>query len=305
MNSRFAAAVVACVLLTDALPALAQTSFPPLRRSELRVLDMRIDHVTDSDVFQGDRKFGNSQNTIISMSYVRPQWEHPSEYLPVRWDLGFHARRIEIQTPRGATMANTLQSVGLRVGAIAEFNRNTSLSFQMDPGLYSDIHDVNLSDVSVPFGLRLLFNPDEYDLTWFVGLHVNPRHEFPVIPEIGIRARVFHDWVLHLYLPNPRIVYELNDQWTFNIGAEWVGGAYNLSKTFGNEFERPDLNDTTVTYRDIRLMGGAKWWFDDDAYLSLNGGWSFQRRYTYDDVNDLVLTGKGAPFIQASIHTEF
>ncbi|MBG85951.1 MAG: hypothetical protein CMO80_03500 [Verrucomicrobiales bacterium] len=50
-----------------------------------------------------------------------------------------------------AQIANTLQSIGLRVGAIAQFTRRTAMSFQLDPGIYSDIHDGGIDDFSAPF----------------------------------------------------------------------------------------------------------------------------------------------------------
>jgi hypothetical protein len=305
MKLRTASLIVAGLIVADAAPLLAQTSFPPLRRNEFSVLDMRVDHVTDSDIYQGNRKFVASLNTIIEFQYVQPQWETGTEYLPVTWDVGMHARRIEIDVPGGAPIANTLQLVAARIGALAQITRRTSMSFQLDPGMYSDIHDVSAGDFSAPFGMRLMFDPHEHDLTWIFGLHINPRHQFAVIPEIGVRARIFYDWVLHLYLPNPRLTYEFHDDWTFNVGAEWIGGAYNLSKTFGDEFGRPELNDTTLTYRDIRVMAGVKWWFAEDSYLSLNAGWSVKRSYIFDDVKCLTLNGRGAPFIQAALHSEF
>jgi hypothetical protein len=305
MKLQTACFLVAGLILGDLAPLSAQTSYPPLRRNELSVLDMRIDHVTDSDIYQGTQKYTASLNTFIEFAYVQQQWETGTEYLPVTWDVGMHARRLEIDVPTGAPLANTLQSVAARIGAFAQFTRRTSMSFQLDPGMYSDIHDLSGDDFSAPFGMRLMFDPDEHDLTWVFGLHINPRHQFAVIPEIGLRARIFYDWVLHLYLPNPRLEYEVTDDWTFNVGAEWIGGAYNLSNSFGDEFGRPDLNNTTLTYRDIRVMAGTKWWFDEDSYLSLNAGWSVKRKYVYDDVEDLTLSGRGAFFIQAALHSEF
>jgi hypothetical protein len=169
----------------------------------------------------------------------------------------------------------------------------------VSPGLYSDFEQISGDDFNAPFigGVGYTVNPD---LQVFFSASVDPRRDIPVVGGPGVRWRFAEQWTLSLLLPRPQIQYRPSADWTFNIGAELLGGAYHLNPSYGRDNGLPAMDDQMATYREIRTGVGARWGGLKGFYASLESGWMIDRRFVLNDVR-LQFNGDGAVYGQLAI----
>ncbi len=272
---------------------LAQENIAPMRRHDTTVLRFDADKVLGSTLKSGGVSFGTTKTLTLGMDFLTPVW-HSGRW---QWDLGMEWKRREIDYRVNPGAPGVLQVFSMPVVASYEWNEVTTLSVKLNPGIYSDMEDLGLSDVNVPVGIRL-YHEYATEVLWFAGIQVDPFNEIPVIPDFGVRWRFWYDWVLDFGLPNPRIEYDFNDDWTGSVGLEWRGGAYRVSEVLPSSGGRAGTGDSTLTYRDFRVKAGLRYAWDEDSFLVLAGGYSLHRRFKFGDGNYQLTTG-GAPFVQA------
>ena len=58
----------------------------------------------------------------------------------------------------------------------------------------------------------------------------------------------------------------------------------------------PALNNDTVSYRELRAGGGARWQFSRALQLTVEGGYAWDRRFQFNRSN-VLLNGDGAPYL--------
>lgn len=281
------------------LQSLAQEVLVPNRRHDTSVFSVRVDDVRGANLTGGGVNYGKSRTMTVDLDVLTPV----NNRGPILWDVGFGWKRMEFAYHVESGNPGALQAVKVPIGASWELGEVTTLGVQIQPGVYSDSYDISLGDVNVPVGIRL-FHGHESDLMWMVGLQANAWHEFPVIPDIGVRWRFWYDFVLDARLPNPRLEYELSDRWTTFAGFEWLGGAYRVGRNNVASGGLPGTDDSTLTYRDQRINAGFRFAWDDESYVSLSAGYSLGRRFRYSRGGQLLKAG-GALFVQLGLHLEW
>ncbi len=287
----FLKTVLALVVLSGG-GATAQEMAAPLRREHLSSVNMMVDSVYTSQLRAGNVNYRATKSLTMDFSFLTPVYETARW----QWAAGMGWKRRELKYADQPPLPGVLQEATVPIVATVELAEFSTLALHAKPGLYSDNYDVGLSDVNVPVGVRL-FTEHSQELLTIVGLQLDWMNEIPIIPDIGVRWYFWYDWVLDFRLPNPRIEYEINDDWKIHVGIEWLGGGYRVSKYLGNSVGRPALNDSTLTYRDIRIKAGLEWSWQEDSFFAVSGGWSLKRQFVYGD-GDLQLSTRGAPFVQ-------
>ena len=279
--------------------AAAQEVVVPNRRHDTSVFSLRVDDLRGANLKGGGLNYGQSRTLTVDLDVLTPLGDTGA----ILWDVGFGWKRMEFAYHVESGNPGALQAVKVPIGASWELGEMTTFGMQIQPGIYSDSYDLGLNDVNVPVGIRL-FHRHDSDLLWMIGLQANAWHEFPVIPDVGVRWRFWYDFVLDARLPNPRLEYEISDRWTVSAGFEWLGGAYRVSRNNVAAGGLPGTDDSTLTYRDHRIKTGFRFSWDEENHVSLSVGYSLGRRFRYSRGGQMLKTG-GAPFVQLGLHTEW
>lgn len=272
--------VAGLVVLGTVTSVRAQENGPPLRRHDTTILQVETDVVIGASVKAGSVNFGPARTWTIGTEFLTPvttagHWQ---------WDMGLEFTRREFKYRVNPGAPAVLQIISIPMVASYDLNEATTIGVKLNPGLYSDVYDLGLSDFNMPVGVRL-YHEYAYDVMWFAGFQVDLLNEFPVIPDFGLRWRFWYDWVLDVGLPDARIEYEFSDRWTGSAGLEWRGGAYRVSRTLPASGGKPGTGNSSLTYRDLRVKVGLRYGWAEENFILLAGGYSFQRQLKFGDGN--------------------
>jgi hypothetical protein len=294
-----ACAVPAQDAVTDTAPAAAPVDrqlnrflLPPGEPGYRGTLEVSGTYVPGSGIRLGSAEFDDLSTTRTTARYLGA-WISGG---PVNWSVGGEWERFGFDTPANSLLPDSLQSVTLSLGVNWRFGERWAFLAETSPGIYSDFEDLSAEDLNAPTIAGLAYAVSAR-LQLFFQLSIDPRRDIPVVGGPGVRWQFADQWALSILLPRPRIEYQPNRQWLFYAGGEIVGGAYQLGESYGTERGRPDLDDTNMTYREIRAGAGAVWTLPGGFRLEGAGGWTFDRRFVVDERN-LQWNGDGAPYFR-------
>lgn len=273
-------------------PVSAQTRVTPTVSNFNHAWLAEASHTAESSLHEGRSRLGDLSTTHARLTYLGTLRLNES------WSLlaGADAQLLSSRLPDGAPIPDSLGSVALKLGANWTLNPRWTLRAEVDPGIYSDFEDLSGDDFNAPFGLRATYAAST-NVLWVLGLSVDPRGDIPVVGGPGVRWRFAPDWTLNLVLPRPRIEFAASRQLTLFAGGELKGGSYRVGERFGRDAGRPALDGETVSYREIRAGAGARYRIAPLLSISLDAGWTIDRRYHYEN-RHLLLNGDGAPYVQ-------
>ncbi|MBM3847503.1 MAG: hypothetical protein FJ405_14625 [Verrucomicrobia bacterium] len=214
---------------------------------------------------------------------------------PVEWTVGPGFQRFSFSRPDGAPIPSALHAYHAILGAQWRFSEAWTGRIELQPGVYSDMEDINSGDLNVPALAGLIWRVRD-NLLAVAQLSIDARRDTPAIGGIGMRWGFAPDLTLSLMVPRPQIEFRPDEKSMFFAGASLQGRTFRVAEDFGTRIGRPELNDQDVEYREIRLGAGWRRQLVEGLSFQVEGGWSVDRRFLYDDVN-LMLNGAGAPFV--------
>lgn len=256
--------------------------------------ELRSSYVAPAPLKLGDLDYGDLDTFELEVSYVGSR--------EVRTNLSLQAgarlQWFHSDVPTGAPAPDDLYGLSLELGAQWNFASRWTLQASLRPGLYSDLADIDAGDFNLPV-LALAYWRWRPELTLIMGFSYNPRRDLPVIPGLGVRWEFAPRWNLLLVFPVPRVTYQINDEWDVYAGVRLIRTSFRVSKTFGDAYGRPELNDEDVSFNDWRATLGVRRSIGAGLDVTLEGGWMVQREFNFDN-RDLRLEGDGAPFVSLS-----
>ena len=171
---------------------------------------------------------------------------------------GFEWQRFSFGVPDGAPVPNTLQQASAVLGFDYQIADEWLLRVEVEPGMYSDFRDITWRDVDMPMviGGAYLASPD---LQWIIGLRIDARTQYPVLPAVGIRWKFSEAWTLDLMPPKPRLEYDVNERLQLYAGAEFQFGTYAVGENFGTPRGQPKEDNAIVDYLEIHFGSGFSW----------------------------------------------
>jgi len=218
----------------------------------------------------------------------------------VEWD------RFSFGLPSGAPLPNTLQQVSAIFGFDCQIDDHWLLRMELQPGLYSDFKDLTFRDVNAPVLLGASYLVDA-NLQWFLGLRVDLRSRYWIVPAAGVRWKFADEWTLNMLFPQPRLEYDLNKQCQLYFGARMLSGTFRLADDFGNTHAvmGPRANNTTLDFFEVRVGPGVVWKILPNLILEAEAGCMVHREFEFDDPYTVVRSNNPAPYGQLSLHTSF
>ena len=219
------------------------------------------------------------------------------------WLFGASWQRLNFCPPAGAPIPSELTALALQLGYSGQLNPAWALRLEIDPGLYSDLHDLNGGDFNAPGSLRLVRTVSR-EFQWLIGLDVDLRSGTPVLGGGGARWQITPDCTLLLVVPSPRVEWTISPSLALFIGVDYRSGAYRVADDFGRRHARPELDAQIVDYREISARAGLRWQLTPAVAVHAAAGWMFDRRFHYADRN-LLLNGDGAATAQLTVTGAF
>ena len=219
------------------------------------------------------------------------------------WGLGVQGDYFHFGIPDGFPLPEDVYSAAVRISSNWQFAENWTLRVDARPGLYSDFRDISWDDVNAPFLVAVGYqiNPD---LLLMLGLNVNFRSDLATVGGPGVMWRFAEGWTLNLILPRPHVSYALTSKATVFAGGELKAGGFRVGDDFGQDFGRPDLDNDTLSYREIRVGGGLRYEITRALRLLVEGGYAVDRRWEYRRADQTFRT-EDAPYFQVGLNGSF
>lgn len=282
-------------------PGLRDEISAPKSGRVAQEFSLDVTYVADMEMEQGNASFGDVETLQTQLSYV----VSPEVADGFLLRLGGNFNRFSFGLPSQSPIPNTLQGYNAIIGFDWAMSDQWLMRFEVQPGIYNTNSDVRWNDVNVPIviGVSYLQSPQ---VQWVLGLSVDLWREYPVLPGAGVRWQIADDWVLNAIVPRPRLEYKLNKAIDLFVGAELVGGSFRSSVDHGSTHGNDKLNDTPISYSEVRVGGGLIWRLNPGLSVNLNGGWVPFRRMDFNRADtQFDKASEGAPYGQIAITGSF
>lgn len=217
--------------------------------------------------------------------------------------LGAEWQRLSFPSPRPSTAPSTLQQANAIVGFDYQLADQWLMRAELQPGIYGDLGQIDSRRFGVPLILGFVYLIDT-DLQWFLGLRVDLRSHYPVVPAVGVRWQFADLWTLNLLLPNPRLEYDVNSRLQTFIGSGIVAGTYVVGDHFGDGRDNQQLNHATLDYTELHVGPGLSWKVRPNLTLEAEAGYVVYRSWDFFDEH-VKSTSDPVPYLQLSCRARF
>ena len=277
----------------------AQTTVAPRAPAQPLETVIEFSYAGGAGIAEGTQSLGRISSAQSRVAAVRTHALDTES----AWLLGASWQRLDFSPPAGAPIPSELTALALQLGYSGQLNPAWALRLEIDPGLYSDLHDLNGGDFNAPGSLRLVRTVSR-EFQWLIGLDVDLRSGTPVLGGGGARWQITPDCTLLLVVPSPRVEWTVSPSLALFIGVDYRSGAYRVADDFGRRHARPELDAQIVDYREISAGAGLRWQLTPAVTVHAGAGWMFDRRFQYADRN-LLLNGDGAATAQLTVTGAF
>ena len=261
--------------------------------------DVRGSYIGDTDFERGGRGIDDLETVNGSVRFlVLPRT--PVGILR----LGAEYEVYDFGIPEFLQIPDRLQSVNAIVGLDTKLSDSLLIRFESRPGFYSG-DDIEGGDFNAPFilGGTYLYSST---LQFVFGVGVDWERKYPAFPGGGFRWKFAPQWVLNATMPAPRLEYEINRNVMVYAGAELRGGTYRVDDDFVGDPREPDnLNNTVLSYSEVRTGGGLNWKIGDTCKLTVEGGYVPRREFDYHRADFRWKSDGGAPYGAISFRASF
>jgi opacity protein-like surface antigen len=285
-----------CVAMLAVLAPWAALAANPMSLSE--ELDAVYSYVGDANT-RGAGFHGEVDEQSSDLKYVLcPQ---VNKDLLLRF--GAEWQRFSFDVPDHAPVPRLLQQVSAVLGFDYQIADEWLVRVECEPGIYSDFENINWRDFNAPLVIAGIYLANA-DLQWLVGIRVDVRCEYPVLPVAGVRWKFSDQWTLNLMLPSPRLEYEANDRLTLYAGGGIEAGTFATRETFGSDRAEPRLDGSIVDFFELRVGAGLSWKLTPQVTLEAEAGFMPYRWFDFYEP-DVDVRSFNAPYGQLACHARF
>ena len=262
-------------------------------------LDVEYGYVGGAATRGAGGKIGDVDEHSADVKYViSPQ---TTKDLLLRF--GAEWQRFSFGVPDHAPVPDVLQQVSMVLGFDYQFADQWLMRAEVQPGIYSDFRDVRWDAVDAPLILGAAYLAND-DLQWFLGLRVDARSQYPVLPAIGVRWKFNDEWTLDFQLPKPRLEYDVNDNLHLYLGAGLEAGTFRVGEHFGSGRGQPKLDNAVVDFFEVRVGPGCSWKIAPNLTVEAEAGYMPYRSFDFFDPS-IVFRSHNAPYGQIACHARF
>ena len=262
-------------------------------------LDADYSYVGGAQLQRGHTDYGSLTEQLGEVKYVFS----PQVTRDFLLRVGAEWRRFTFGIPDHAPVPDVLQQVSAVIGCDFQLADRWLVRAELQPGVYSDFSDISWRDANMPLIVGALFLKSA-DLQFVIGLQVDVRSEYPVLPAAGARWKFAEEWTLNLIMPSPRIEYEANEKLVLYAGANVESGTFKVSDRFGQHHGDPKLDHASLDYFEIRTGPGLVWKVLPDVTVEIEAGAMLHREFRFVD-EDTTIRSHAAPYGQIACHARF
>ncbi|MDD5169246.1 MAG: DUF6268 family outer membrane beta-barrel protein [Syntrophales bacterium] len=154
------------------------------------------------------------------------------------------------------------------------------------PTLYK-FSDVSGNDIGFSGRLTAIWSYCP-SLKFMFGVVFSPDSDLKVLPLAGLNWAINDQLDLRLMFPKPRLIYTLNDHWSFHVGASFNRATFRTTDSLGTSISLPQYNDAIATYREIRIGAGVGYRINKALSLEAEAGYSVNRQIDYTRIDERV-----------------
>jgi opacity protein-like surface antigen len=286
-----------CVAILAVLAPWAALAANPMSVSE--ELDAVYSYVGDAHTRGAGLKSGEIDEQSADVKYV----VSPQVNKDLLLRLGVEWQRFSFDVPDHAAVPRLLQQASGVLGFDYQIADEWLMRVETEPGIYGDFQNINWRDFDSPLVIGGIYLASA-DVQWFLGLRVDVRCEYPVLPVAGVRWKLSDEWTLNFMLPNPRVEYEVNDRLTLYAGGGIEAGTFATSETFGSDHGEPKLDGAIVDFFEFRLNAGASWKLTPTVTVEAEAGYMPYREFDFSKP-DIDVRSYNAPYGQIACHARF
>jgi len=260
----------------------------------LNVVELDTSYTFSSKVRFAGEKRGSGAAMHNYFEYVRR--------IPIsgNWyfQIGATYDRFDFGGSATAFLPTTLQSFNFPIGISYIQDGYVGFLAQVRPGLNFE-HRITSGAFDIPFemGSFIPIVDQKFYITWGVGTSI--LREWPVIPMVGIVWVINDQFRIMGYAPEPKVIYQPNEQWQFWVGGEFLSGSYKVGRRSNSR-----LSHTVVDYSEYRVGTGVTYEPKDNWEISLVGGYAVYREFDFHRANR-TYPADPAPYIRFQLSAAF
>ncbi|HWL51735.1 MAG TPA: hypothetical protein VNQ90_04830 [Chthoniobacteraceae bacterium] len=260
----------------------------------LNTLEIDTSYVFSSGIEFASKEVGRGSAMHNFFEYIRRvpiqgQWYFQVGATYDRFDFGGSATSL---------LPTTLQSINVPVGISYIFEGHVGFLAQVRPGLNFE-HDITSGAFDIPFEIGSFYPFIDKKLYGVWGAATSILRDWPVIPMVGIIWIINDDFRVMGYLPEPKIIYQANENLEIWVGGEFIGGSYKVGRRADSR-----LSNTVVDYTEYRVGAGFTYEPRDNWEITLAGGCAIDREFDFHRANQ-VYSSDAAPYIRFQVSGEF
>jgi hypothetical protein len=197
---------------------------------------------------------------------------------------------------------NHLQAIAGVFGIDVMKGSDVGAFISFRPGFYTQ-NDIGINSFDVPISLGRIFIVKDKELYIFLGAYASfLRGGFPVWPLGGLIWIPSKKVRLMGTLPDPKLIYSVNDKLDLYLGGELVGGFYRTDRNPG--IEPAKLNGAQVDFVDYRAGIGFSYALNKLSTLDVGAGYSIEREFNFDRAGETYRTDP-SPYVRVSLKLAF
>jgi opacity protein-like surface antigen len=286
-----------CLAMLAALVPWAALAANPMSVSE--ELDAVYSYVGDANTRGAGLKHGEIDEQSSDLKYV----VSPQVNRDLLLRFGAEWQRFSFDVPDHAAVPRLLQQASAVLGFDYQIADEWLMRVEVEPGIYGDFENINWRDFDAPLVIAGIYLADA-DLQWLLGIRVDVRCKYPVLPVAGVRWKFADQWTLNLMLPSPRLEYAVNDRFTLYTGGGVEAGTFATGETFGTEHGEPKLDGAIVDFFELRLDAGFSWKLTPSVTVEAEVGYMPYRWFDFSEP-DIDFRSYNAPYGQVACHARF
>lgn len=256
-----------------------------------------------SSVLSSEADYRNQKHGGSAASSLALGW---NGHLPLdeHWvvPLDVMAQNISFGELADTPVPDSIHTLSLSTGLAYQASEDLMLMGRFGGTVYRT-SGLGAKDIGLSAGLMGMWRYSPA-LTYVFGLMVNPDSDRRALPMIGVNWDINEQLRLSLMLPQPRLTYQPNKDWSFHVGAKMNGATFRTSETLGTRLGDTRYNGVLGSYSDIRVGAGLGHAFTPALSVEAEAGVSVSREIRYQRMGEAVRFGPG-PYLSLGVKYGF
>ncbi len=202
----------------------------------------------------------------------------------------------------GAPVPEKLQSLAGIVGLEYLVGNDVGAFLQARPGFYTE-NDFDGDSFDAPITIGRIWILQEKKLYLLTGANfAGLRGEYPLLPLVGLIWYPSEQWSVYALVPEPRITYAPNKNFSVWAGGQLAGGSFRTDESATILPRR--LDHAQIDYSEYRVGGGFDFRCGEAVTITVAGGYAIERRLNFERAG-VEFDTDPAPYIRAGLKAEF